>query len=76
MSHQDIHILDFYPQTERKAAFTCPESGYSIMYHNLKNPPMGDKLKWLLKKGVGVFLRLVTVMKIFSKICPPHMQLV
>ena len=71
--HQDIHIFDFYPQTERIAAFTCPESGYSIMYHNLKNPPMGDKLKWLLKKGVGVFLR---VCDSDEKICPPHMLLV
>ena len=34
---------------------------------------MSDELKWLLKEGLGVFLRFV---KFLSKICPPHTQLV
>ena len=48
-----------------------------IMYHNLKNPPMGDKLKWLLKKGVGhIFKSCESDENFLSKICPPHKQLV
>lgn len=39
----------------------------------LENIPIGDELKWLLKRGVGVFLRVVIV---FSKICPPYTQII
>ena len=46
--------------------------GYGVyLYSNLKNIPKGNELKWLLKKGVGLFLRVF-----LSKISPPQMQLV
>ena len=34
---------------------------------------MGDEFKWLLKEGVGIFLKVIIFL---LKVCPPHTQLV
>ena len=39
-------------------------------YRNLENMPMGDELKWLLKKGRGFIFESCDI----SKICPPHVS--